>query len=90
MDVVEVVDNVLLSLGYHVREVIYWYMQNNFSLRREDIPRKPEKFIKVLESIYGQGAAVLEEMLVRAINKEFDLDAVTFPEAVKKAKKKLK
>lgn len=30
----------------------------------------------------------LGEMLVRAINKEFDVNAKTFPEAVKKAKKK--
>lgn len=59
LKIIKVVDDVLLSLGYNVREVIYWYMQKNFSLKKEDIEKKPEKFIEVLETIYGGGATLL-------------------------------
>ena len=86
MEIVKIVDEVLESLGYNVREVIYWYMEGTFSLKRKDIEREPEKFVEVLKSIYGEGAQVLEEMLVRSLCKEFKIDAKTFPEAVRKAK----
>lgn len=63
----EAVDEGLLILGESSRKAIFFHLQNTYSLTREDIPSKPEVFVEGLRRIFGVGAKVIEESIVRSL-----------------------
>ncbi len=40
--------------GGNHKNVIYWYVENEYGLKREDIPEKPEEFLNGLEKCMAQ------------------------------------
>lgn len=71
--IVENVDSALEELGDSVKKVIYYHLEEKFALGREEIPKNPESFSQGLHSIFGEGAKVIETMIVRKIQEEFEL-----------------
>jgi len=63
----EAVDEGLLILGESARKAIYFHLQNGCSLPREDIPDKPEMFAEGLKKMFGAGAKVIEESVVKIL-----------------------
>jgi hypothetical protein len=63
----EAVDEGLLIIGESGRKAIYFHLQNSYSLRKEDIPDKPEVFVEGLRKIFGLGAQAIEKSIVRCL-----------------------
>ncbi len=80
------VDRGLSHLGETIKHVVYWYLENEYDLKKDAIPDKPEEFMKALEKMYGPGAKVMERNMVREMNSEFRMKANTFIEAVRNIK----
>lgn len=67
-------DHALLQLGKSIRYVIYWYLNKEFGMKKEEIPKRPEEFVKALETVFGSGAKVIERLMIDAIAEEFRLN----------------
>jgi len=60
-----VVDKVLKQIfGDTATLTIYKYLEENYSLKREDISGKPEVFAEGLEAYLNSGASVVAEMIL--------------------------
>ncbi|MEM3465021.1 MAG: hypothetical protein QW506_00835 [Thermoproteota archaeon] len=82
--VLRCVDNALCCLGETAKRIIYWYLENEQGLKKEEIPDKPEEFITGLEKIYGSGARVIERLIVSEMVDEFGVEPDSFAEGVEK------
>jgi len=69
----EATDEGLLILGESGREAIFFHLQNLYSLKREDIPEKPETFIEGVRKIFGVGAEVIERAIVKSFYRKLGL-----------------
>ena len=68
------IDEALKDLGASVAEALYYYLENNFRLGRNKIPRKPKTFTKALNSICGEeGAKFIEKICIKKLEQEFNL-----------------
>lgn len=64
----EAVDEGLLQiLGDSDRKATYFHLQHMYSLTREDIPNNPAVFASSPEKIFGVGAKVIEESIVKSL-----------------------
>jgi len=70
----EAVDESLKSLGESVRHMIFYHLENTYSVKRQDIPKKPEAFAEGLEKIFGVGALVLEKIIVKTLYSKLGLE----------------
>jgi hypothetical protein len=60
-----IVDKVLRQIfGETATLSIYKYLEEKYSLRREDIPSKPDVFAEGLEACLNSGAFVVAEMIL--------------------------
>lgn len=60
--------------GKETAKAVYYHLDKNYSLKLEDIPRKPKIFSKALESIFGKlGAEVIEMSLIKNLSSKFKL-----------------
>jgi len=69
----EAVDEGLKSLGESVRQMIFYHLENTYSVKRQDIPKKPKAFAEGLEKIFGVGALVLEKIIVKTLYSKLGL-----------------
>ncbi len=82
------IDEGLNSLGSTIKQVIYWYLENEFGVKKNEILDKPEEFIRALKLIYGCGVVVFENMIVRKIREEFNVRSEDFVSAIMEVKRK--
>ena len=54
--------------------IIYGYLENNLSLKHEDIPHKIKVFAKGLDSFLNSGAQVIEQMILKNLYSSFGVD----------------
>jgi len=66
----EAVDEGLLVLGENSRKAIYFHLQNMFSLKKEDIPDRPEALVEGLQKIFGTGAKAIEKWILKSLYKK--------------------
>jgi hypothetical protein len=64
---IEAVDEVLNVLGESGRQMIFFHLEKSHSIKRHEIPKKPEAFAAGLEKIFGAGAAVIEKLIVKSL-----------------------
>ncbi len=57
---IQAVDEALISLGEPVKNTIYFQLENNFNIQKNEIPDKIVEFIDILHKIFGLGASRLE------------------------------
>lgn len=63
---IEVVDESLKSvIGESGREVVYYYLQSSYAIRRENIPENLEAFTEFINSFFGLGAKIIEKTIIR-------------------------
>ena len=67
--ILECIERALDSFGQNVRLVLYWKMERELGLRRENIPFKPELFAKSVERMFGPGSRIVERVITREIEK---------------------
>jgi hypothetical protein len=70
------VDETLNSLGKSVRQSVYFYMENKFSINRNEIPRNLQEFQGGLERIFGTGARFIEILIMKNLHSEIGLPLV--------------
>jgi len=61
----EAIDETLSSLGDSSKRAIYFYLERNFSIEKQDIPNKIEEFTNAIENIFGNGARILEIQIMK-------------------------
>lgn len=92
---IEAVDNGLLTLGESPRSAIYFHLERNWQLKKEEIPEKVEKFLEGLANIFGPGSRVVEKVIVKDLYTRLGLEFeekmnFEFQDYVKQALKQLK
>ena len=67
------VDETLNSLGKSVRQSVYFYIENKFSINRNEIPRNLQEFQGGLERIFGTGARFIEILIMKNLHSKIGL-----------------
>jgi hypothetical protein len=70
----DAVDSGLLVLGENSRKAIYFHLEKTFKIKREEIALKFEEFKESLEDIFGPGAEIIKEAIIRELRAKLDLD----------------
>jgi len=88
------VDDALVVPGEVVRKAIYQHLEDNYEVRREEIPEKLDTFHKAKQAALGKAASVLGRMIARNLYAHLGLNFReyanwTLIEYVDDAKKKL-
>jgi hypothetical protein len=68
----EAVDEGLKVLGESGKQMVFFHLQKSYSLKRDEIPKKPEVFITGLQKIFGAGAMVLEKIILETLNSKLE------------------
>ncbi|MGD8505695.1 MAG: hypothetical protein PVF15_03420 [Candidatus Bathyarchaeota archaeon] len=71
---IEAVDSGLQSFGESPRSAIYFHLERNLKLRREEIPEKVKSFHEGLENIFGSGSRAVETIIVRDLYTKLGLE----------------
>ena len=76
--ILETVDEELKRIfGKEATLIIYGYLENNLSLRREEIAEKIELFSKGIDKFFGSGARMLERTILTDLYSNFGLEYET-------------
>lgn len=69
----ESVDEGLKVLSESGRQMVFFHLEKSYSIKRQDIPKKPEAFAKGLEKIFGVGALVIEKLILENLYSKLGL-----------------
>ncbi|MGD2066721.1 MAG: hypothetical protein PVI43_06100 [Candidatus Bathyarchaeota archaeon] len=61
----EAVDEGLSCLGESGKQTIYFHLETEYNITKQDIPYKIEDFTEALEAIFGLGAKLLEIKIMK-------------------------
>jgi hypothetical protein len=67
MKIMEAVDESLASFGDSVRQVVYFQLQSNYNVPKQEIPMKIEEFAEAIEAIFGIGARLIEMKIIETL-----------------------
>lgn len=70
---IEAVDEGLETLGESGKHMIFFHLDKSYSIKKHEIPKKPEAFAKGLEKIFGAGASVLEKLILKSLYSKLGL-----------------
>ena len=89
------IDEALNSLGESVKQSIYFHIENNFKLTRDEIPENLVEFQEGLEKIFGSGSGFIEVLIMKnlqtkiegslAMTKRQQLEFIEYVDATKKS-----
>jgi len=71
---IEAVDEGLGTLGESGKHMIFFHLDRSYSVKKHEIPKKPEAFARGLERIFGAGASVLEKLILRSLYSKLELE----------------
>jgi len=88
------IDEEISSLGETCQKIVYFYLKNEYSIDKQEIPSKIKEFSQAIESMFKDGAKILQirimENLFRKmgyINQHsYDKETLDFAEYVAAAK----
>lgn len=90
----EAVDEGLSSLGQSAKQGIYFHLEKDFNIDKEEIPSKVNDFASAIERIFGLGANVIEILIMRRLHEKVGLNIklhrsedLTFTQYVAEAKR---
>lgn len=73
--ITEAVDKTLNQvLGSTAANVIYFYLEKDHSIKKNEIPEKLESFCEAIQEYLSTGASMVEEQILRNINLDARLD----------------
>ncbi len=76
----EAIDETLSSLGDSSKQALYFHLEKNFRIKKQDIPNKIEEFTNAIEKIFGDGAKILEIQMIKRLYEKVGHDFKYFPE----------
>lgn len=68
IEILEVIDESLASFGESVKQVVYFQLQTNHQVKRQEIPSKIEEFALTVEEIFGIGARLIEMKIMEMLH----------------------
>jgi len=77
----EAVDETLSSLGSSSKRAIYFYLERNFSIKKQEIPNRIEEFTDAIEKLFGNGAKILEIQIMKHLHENLGRDFEYFSES---------
>ena len=75
----EAIDETLSSLGEAVKNTVYFNLQNNFHMSRDEVPKRVYEFSNIIHKIFGSGAGRLETRFMKNLNSKINAN-VKWPE----------
>ncbi|MDH7563677.1 MAG: hypothetical protein QHH24_02165 [Candidatus Bathyarchaeota archaeon] len=72
--VLEAIDEGLSSLGESSKQAIYFYLDKNFNIKKEEIPSKIEAFKHAIGNIFGVGANYLHTLIIQRLHAKAEQD----------------
>jgi len=69
----EAVDEGLNVLGNSGKQMLFFHLEKSFSLKKNEILKKPETFTVAIEEIFGAGALVLERLIIKSVYSKLGL-----------------
>lgn len=76
----EAVDEGLSSLGDSPKQMIYFYLEKTFKIKKIDIPSRIDEFADAIEKIFGHGAKHLEIQIMKRLYEKVGHNFEYFPE----------
>ncbi len=76
----EAVDEGLSSLGDSPKQMIYFYLEKTFKIKKMDIPSRIDEFADAIEKIFGHGAKHLEIQIMKRLHEKVGHSFEYFPE----------
>jgi hypothetical protein len=76
----DAVDEGFACLGESVGRTIYYHLENDFNIKRQDIPCKIEGFADAIEKVFGTGAGLLEIEIMKRLHEKVGGSFRYFPE----------
>jgi hypothetical protein len=76
---IEAIEETLTSLGEPVKNALYFNLESNFGISKEDIPLKISDFSSILHKLFGLGASRLEVKFMKNLNDKIQAD-IEWPE----------
>jgi hypothetical protein len=67
MKILEAIDEGLASFGDPVKQVVYFQLQSNYNVPKQEIPTKIEEFAEALQAIFGIGARLIEMKIIETL-----------------------
>lgn len=92
---VEAIDEGLNELGESARKAIYFYLKENFQITRQNFCNDLQKFSRGLRSIFGEGAKIIERLILQVLFKkvgytpENGWEQLSFEENIRRVKEYL-
>ena len=74
---IQSVDEALTSLGEPVKNTIYFQLENNFNIPKNEIPDQIEEFTNIMHKIFGLGASRLEIKFMKNLYSKIKVSAET-------------
>jgi hypothetical protein len=84
------IDRVLEDLGGRFKHVIYFHLNEEFGIRREDIPEQLDEFSRALINLFGAGGRILLAKIAVEVELEAELNPDPVKSELKDAAHKLK
>jgi hypothetical protein len=69
----EAVDEGLKVLGESGKQMVFFHLEKSYSVKGDEIPKKPEAFIMGLQKIFGAGSAVVEKLILETLHSKLGL-----------------
>jgi hypothetical protein len=70
----ETIDETLSSLGELVKNAVYFHLQTNFCIKKNEITKKISEFSDIIHKIFGSGAGILEIKFMKTLHSKIDLN----------------
>jgi hypothetical protein len=71
---IEAIDEALTSLGTPVRNTVFFQLENNFNIPKNEIPCQIEKFSDIMHKVFGLGASRLEIKFMRNLHSKIKVN----------------
>ncbi|MEM3870977.1 MAG: hypothetical protein QXE05_00205 [Nitrososphaeria archaeon] len=89
--ILDAIDESLSVLGEKGKEAIYYFLEREYLIEKEDIPSNLQTFDECLRLVFGVGANIIEKYIIINLKKkakiEITLDpSLNFVETVEKIK----
>lgn len=71
---IEAVDEGLGTLGESGKHMVFFHLDKSYSIKKDQIPTRPEAFAEGLEQIFGAGATVLQRLILKSLCSKLGLE----------------
>jgi len=68
--IVKTIEEGLEALGENVAKVIIHNVETRYSLKRNQIAKKPDLFMKALRDIFGEGSLTIERIIIETMSRK--------------------